>query len=325
MQQQIRDEATRITHRLTASYTKDEERPSLWFTYHVYHKAPDWIGPVVCDALKIPYVIAEASFAPKQQNGRWSMGHEQCRRSIRSADAVVSLNRQDDPCLREIMNSACTLIELKPFMALDDIGQDDVDRTSIARKWGIPADRPWLVCVAMMREGDKLASYAELAQALQLLEGEDWHLLIVGDGPARRQVSKLFEPLAARTTNTGLLCRKEICTILSVCDLYVWPAVNEAYGMALLEAQSCGLPVVASAVGGVPQIVEHEDTGLLAPPGDPRTLSRYICRLIRDPEARREMGARARSRCRSEHDIRRATKILAGLIQGLTASGVRRS
>ncbi|MDF2367721.1 MAG: hypothetical protein P1U71_10625, partial [Sneathiella sp.] len=53
---------------------RPEEAPKGWFTYHVYHKAPDWIGPEVCRALEIPYFVAEASHAPKRATGDWQMG-----------------------------------------------------------------------------------------------------------------------------------------------------------------------------------------------------------------------------------------------------------
>ena len=323
-QQRIRDEAGEIADRLATTYRGDANPPSLWFTYHVYHKAPDWIGPVVCSSLEIPYVIAEASYAPKQRDGPWRGGHEQCRSAIGSADAVISLNRRDDPCLRQLLKPSCELLELEPFISLDEFSAAVADRMTIARKWGAPADRPWLVCVAMMRSGDKLASYRELAQALSPLTDEGWHLLVAGDGPARPQVLRVLEPIASRTTFTGLLARDEILELLSSADLYVWPAVNEALGMVFLEAQACGLPVVASAVGGVPQIVRHETTGLLAPPNEPSILSRYIRRLIQQPTVRRRMGARARGECARNHDIRLATAALAGLFGRLTTTGTHR-
>ena len=59
--------------------------PDLWFTYHVYHKAPDWLGPIICDTFRLPYIIAEASFAPKQAHGPWHLGHQQVALSIRRA------------------------------------------------------------------------------------------------------------------------------------------------------------------------------------------------------------------------------------------------
>jgi len=316
-QQQIRETGTELAHRLVSEYSIPDSQPALWFTYHVYHKAPDWIGPVVCSSLKIPYVVAEASFAPKQSNGPWHIGHEQCRAGIHAADAVISLNRQDDPCLRGVLKPSCELVELKPFISLDGIDTISADRAKVAQRWGAAADPPWLVCVAMMREGDKLASYRELARALTLAEQDSWHLLMIGDGPARQRISNLFKPFASRTTETGLLSRQEIYTILRSSDLYVWPAVNEAYGMALLEAQACGLPVVASAVGGIPQIVEHGTTGLLAPSNDTQTLSRYIRELIHSPALGKKMGARAQEKCMREHNIHHATTVQAELFSRL--------
>lgn len=321
LQQKMQEEAGRIAEKLAMSYAGKSHRPSLWFTYHVYHKAPDWIGPLVASRLEIPYVVAEASYAPKQHNGPWRDGHEQCRRSIQSADAVISLNRQDDPCLRELLKPSCELIELKPFIPLHEFEPDRSRRQSIALKWNIRSDRPWLICVAMMRKGDKLSSYRELAQSLTSLLDEDWQLIVVGDGPARSDVEGMFDPIASRTIYTGLLDREEIAALFGSCDLYVWPAVNEAYGMALLEAHTCGLAVVSSVTGGVPQIVEHGQTGLLAPPGDIRLLGSHVRRLIREPELRSQMGARARAKCLREHDIDHASTVLARLFRRLTPPG----
>ena len=72
-QTRIRDVGRRLAERLLRRYRRAsaEHRPQLWFTYHLYHKAPDWLGPAVARGLGIPYVVAEASFAPKQATGRW--------------------------------------------------------------------------------------------------------------------------------------------------------------------------------------------------------------------------------------------------------------
>ena len=84
--------ATRVARRLQC-----DPRPDLWFTYHVHHKAPDLVGPAVAEALRIPYVIAEASIAPRQSHGPWAEGHADALAAIRAADAVISLNPADLP------------------------------------------------------------------------------------------------------------------------------------------------------------------------------------------------------------------------------------
>ena len=70
-------------------------RPDLFLTYHVYHKAPDWIGPAVSAALDIPYVIVEASHAEHRRAGPWRTGLEAAERAIRAADAVAVMSARD--------------------------------------------------------------------------------------------------------------------------------------------------------------------------------------------------------------------------------------
>src|SRR5260370_28738286 len=60
-----------------------ETAPELWFTYHLYYKAPDWLGPVISDALGIPYVVAEASWAPKRAGSSWHVGHHAVEQALR--------------------------------------------------------------------------------------------------------------------------------------------------------------------------------------------------------------------------------------------------
>ncbi len=71
-QARIRTEAARGVRRLIARWRDAADRPDLWFTYHLYHKAPDLLGPPVARALGLPYVVAEASYAAKQAGGPWS-------------------------------------------------------------------------------------------------------------------------------------------------------------------------------------------------------------------------------------------------------------
>ena len=80
------------------------ERPDLWFSYHLYHKAPDWIGPSVTTRLGIPYVVAEASYAPSQENGPWDIGLRQTAKALSQARGVLSLNPRDLKCIQGLLN-----------------------------------------------------------------------------------------------------------------------------------------------------------------------------------------------------------------------------
>ncbi|MEZ5865720.1 MAG: hypothetical protein R3D25_17245 [Geminicoccaceae bacterium] len=92
----IRNAAEVEVQRLLAGWrTAAGSAPDLWFTYHSYHKAPDWIGPAVASELRIPYVVAEASVAGKQANGAWALGHCATIEGINTAARVLGLTRVD--------------------------------------------------------------------------------------------------------------------------------------------------------------------------------------------------------------------------------------
>jgi glycosyltransferase involved in cell wall biosynthesis len=84
--------------------------------------------------------------------------------------------------------------------------------------------------------------------------------------------------------------------VLRASDLFLLPSETESFGLAALEAMACGLPVVASDVGGLPEVVAHGETGLLAPVGDIAAMARHVARLLGDQDERARFGAAARAR-----------------------------
>jgi glycosyltransferase involved in cell wall biosynthesis len=280
--------------------------PELWFTYHLHHKAPDWLGPRLSAALAIPYVVAEASFAPKRAQGPWAQGHRATEDAIRHADAVIGLNPADRDCVLPLLTDPSRWMLLKPFV--------DACRYGVQQ---IPGSPPRLIAVAMMRHGDKLASYRILGAALKNLLDLDWVLEVVGDGVARAEVVAALAPLGHRVIWAGMLDEAATASRLAVADLYVWPAVNEAFGMALLEAQASGLPVVAGAGGGVATVVADRLTGLLTPPGDIAAFAAAVHQFIVDPSLRQRYGAAARQRVLAEHDLPEAAIRLGAIIETL--------
>jgi glycosyltransferase involved in cell wall biosynthesis len=84
--------------------------------------------------------------------------------------------------------------------------------------------------------------------------------------------------------------------LLWALDLFAMPSINEGLGVAVLEAMACGVPVIASAVGGMPEIVVDQITGKLTPPGDTAALARELVALSSASELRATMGSAARAR-----------------------------
>jgi glycosyltransferase involved in cell wall biosynthesis len=118
-------------------------------------------------------------------------------------------------------------------------------------------------------------------------------------------------------TWTGELPTHAVAEHLGAADLFVWPGTGEAYGIAYLEAQAAGLPVVAQATGGVPAVVRHGVTGLLTPAGDDAAYAAAIVRLIGDADLRRRLGQAARSFVTRGAITEAAAARLRGLLEPL--------
>ena len=283
------------------------ERPDLWLTYHLYYKAPDHLGPAVAQALGIPYVVAEASVALKRAGGRWDIGHRAVLAALACADGVVSLNPGDAPGLESHLSPTVTRALLPPFLDARPYAAAtaarDMHRDAWARRLKIDTARPWLLAVAMQRAGDKQRSYEVLAQALGRLGGDDWQLVIVGDGPARAEVAAAFAPLGPRVVQAGQLDEASLEGLMAASDLFVWPAINEAYGMAILEAQASGLPVVAGAGPGVAAIVDDGATGRLVPAGDADAFAAAVRGLLDDSGLREHFARQAAEKVARTHGL----------------------
>ena len=305
-QARLAELGTRLAGRYLKSVSEGRRpRPDLWFTYHLYYKAPDLIGPLVSSALGIPYAVAEASVAHKRAGGPWDQGHRATLSALAHADLVVGLNPHDRALVAPCLKDGARYLDLPPFLEVED-------RSPPVR----PDRAPELLAVGMMRPGDKLASYRVLGEALSQVPG-DWRLTVVGDGPARPEVEAALSPISDRVSWRGALDEDALTDAYRSADLLVWPAVNEAFGMALLEAQAAGLPVVAGDTGGVSAIVRHDRTGLLVPVGDAGAFANAVAGLIADPARRRALGTAAAEIVRAEHGLPAAARTLDAALRPL--------
>jgi glycosyltransferase involved in cell wall biosynthesis len=303
LQRRARAQANRLIERWRALPPRHPERYDLWFTYHCYYRKPDWLGPLVTRALDIPYVISEASHAPRRAQGATRLGHRAVERALAAADLVLSVNPRDVPGVRARLRPGAHQRWLPPFI--------DTRPFRAACRRRPRNDPPLLLSVGMMRTRDKLASYRVLAQAFARLGDKAWRALLVGDGPARPEIERLMAPFGERVRFAGAVPHAELPEIYAGADLYLWPAINEAYGMAFLEAQAAGLPVVAGRTGGVPAVVADGVAGLLTPVGDAPAFAAAVAHLLDRPDERARLAAGAASRVANHHDERAAARALA--------------
>lgn len=290
-------------NRIAAVWQRDG-MPDLWFTYHPYYKAPDLVGPPLCSAFGIPYVTAECSYARKRAQGEWGAMQRPVLQGIRQASVNICMTTRDQAGLNGAAPEA-RLALLPPF----------IDAGLFAAVEPLPEPGA-LICVAMMREGDKHRSYAHLAAALGKIAHLPWTLTVVGDGPAAGQTQALFQGLPAdRIRWMGERSAPEIARLLARASLYVWPGCGEAYGLAYLEAQAAALPVIAFSTAGVPEVVANGVTGLLTADRDDDAFAEAIAGLLRSEDRRLQMATAARAHVLEAHSLEAATRRLDTILK----------
>lgn len=292
----LEEEASRDRNHLTRRFDDGERAPDLWFTYHPYYKAPDLIGPMLSQTLAIPYVTAEASFAGKRAAGPWAAWHKASLPALARAACHFTFTARDREGLLAGGVEQSAMVDLPPF----------IDTTLFEPPMRPRPDnrRAQLVCVAMMRGGRKLQSFHDLAKALTRLGDIDWQLTLFGDGPQRAAVEAAFAMLpAGRIHFAGRIAAQDLPDALARADLYVWPGLGEAYGLAYLEAQAAGLPVIAYDSGGVSACVTGGKTGVLVSEGDDAGFATAIRRLLQNSELRGRLGSEARRMVLGERSL----------------------
>lgn len=160
-----------------------------------------------------------------------------------------------------------------------------------------------------------------LVEACRLLRerGIDFECKLIGDGPDRKALARQIAraDLEARVKFVGRRDRREVAELVRTADVLAAPSVPTSRGkregipVVLMEAMSSGVPVIASRISGIPELVEDGVTGLLVPPGDAEGLARALARLHDDPALRRELARAGRTKVVSAFDVHENASRLA--------------
>ena len=265
--------------------TPDSRNWAAWITYHSFYKAPDLIGPAVCKALDLPYLLIEATRAKKRLTGPWARFSQAAESACDHARTIFYFTERDAEALLRDAPEGQEIVHLAPFLQRTDLPEE-------AARTG-----PILV-VGMMRPGDKLASYALVSEAFQKVTHGDWHCEIVGDGPARPEVEALFARFGERVRFLGALDPADALAQYATASLFLWPGVNEAFGMVYLEAQAAGLPVVAQDRVGVRDVVHGPRAALT---DGAQGLANRLDTLLESDAVRHAEGATNRAQIKHHH------------------------
>ena len=289
----------------------------LWLTYHSYYKAPDLLGPAVCGKLNIPYVIFQGIYSTKRRR-QWKAkpGFYLNKKSLYAANHVFSNKSVDLLNLKRLLPEN-RLTYVAPGIIPDEFSFDETSRETLHRQWNI-ADEPVIFSAAMFRPDVKTEGLIWVIRACGELyrQGQNFRLVIAGDGKEREKLQQLAkEHVADRVLFLGKIPRKDMYRYYSAADIFVFPGIRESLGIVFLEAQSCGLPVVAFNNAGVPEAVRDGKTGLLVPMYDLEPFVDAVKRLMVDKNLRRQMGIAAKSYVREAHDLEKNYKKLDSVIQ----------
>ena len=286
---------------------------------HTHNSKAGFVGRLAARLAGVPAVVHTVhGFAFHDQEAPWKrwlyrtlerLASGWCDRLIMISQPLVDWAVRDRIAPRERMVKIYSGIDLGAFHA-------PADRDRVRASLGLPQDAFVIGEVAKLWDGkghDVLfEASAQLAARIPSLR-----VLVVGDGELRPSLERLAQRLgiAPRVCFTGF--RDDVPSLLRALDVAVLPSRFEGMGRAVVEAQAAGRAVVASRVGGIPDVIEHERTGLLVPPGDAQALARAIERLHREPSLREQLGQAARRAVNERFDARTMVRQIIGVYDAL--------
>jgi glycosyltransferase involved in cell wall biosynthesis len=292
----------------------------LWLTYHSYYKGPDVLGPLAKKRGRLPYVIFQGVYSTKRRKQlKTRAGFHLNRNALVAADHVFTNKRVDHENLARILPPE-RLTYVAPGIYPEDFRFDPAARRDLRRQWQVGRE-PVILSAAMFRPDVKTRGLIWVIRACGHLKrlGRRFHLVIAGDGREKSRLEKLAAAhLSQRVRFVGRIPRSEMARFYSAGDLFVFPGINESLGMVFMEAQSCGLPVVAFANAGVPEVVQDRITGLLQPMGAGRPFVQAVDLLLADPGLRSEMGRAAARYVRRHHDLNQNYRRVESILDKFT-------
>ena len=280
-------------------------KPDIWLSYHCYYKSPDLLGPALCKSEKIPYAIFQGIYSTKRRRKlKTVLGFYLNRHALLQADHLFT-NRENDHKNLQRITPDKHLSYIKPGIFPDQFQFNTLARKEMRRLWQVE-DSPIILSAAMFRPDVKTEGLSWLIRSLATLATENipFKLVIAGDGSERDTLQKLADDyLPKQVIFAGKIKREKMQDFYSGGDIFAFPGIRESLGMVFLEAQSCGLPIVAFNNGGIPEVVQQGTTAFLTHPFAEKEFCAAIKQLLHNPRQRNSMGQAAADYVRTDHDL----------------------
>ena len=221
-------------------------------------------------------------------------------------DKIVCVSKQVEKALiKWCPETACKVIVIKNAIPIKD---------------KLNFEREKLYDIIFVGRLEKQKGIDILFKAIQILK-EKYHrslrVAIVGDGSLMNDLKELALQYSINEYIDFLGVRKDVLELMRKSLVFVLPSRWEGFGLVLLEAISVGTPIVATKVGGIPEIIEDGKDGILVEPENPEELAKAILRLLSDVNLRSLISSNAYKKVKEEYSIEKYTKTLLGLYEGL--------
>jgi starch synthase len=285
-------------------------------------------GHLAATLYSIPHVVTMHSLEPmrpwkaEQLGGGYALSSWCERVAVESAAAIIAVS---EGMRADVLATYPAVDPRRVHVIRNGIDTNQYardERTDVLDRYGIDPDRPTVVYVGRITRQKGLAV---LLQAAELLDPGVQIVLCAGQADTEQlgtEVSAMVDHL--NETRSGviwlnvMLPKSEVIQILSHATVFACPSLYEPLGIVNLEAMACGAAVVASNVGGIPEVVSDAQTGLLVPPGDPEVLAAAISSLVSDPARADAMGQLGRRRVAAEFSWASVAAQTAALYTELT-------
>lgn len=258
---------------------------------------------------RIPRLTGALGCLPRQESFRRSLTYRSlealCLRCV-DAVAAVSKNGKDLWTRRARLNPRKVKVVYNGI-ELPDLRNVSETSAEVRRRFGIPLDvRVIGVSASLVPVKAHVCLLAAFPDVVSVVP--EARLMLAGDGPSRAELEEQARRLGIWERVNFLGHCKDIKRVVQAYDVIALPSLSESLPFSLLEGMSYGKPVVASAVGGIPELVENGVCGYVVPPCDVPAIARALIELLGDPRKAHRMGMAARERVRTQFSVEKMVR-----------------
>lgn len=291
-----------------AQVAKNEKLDILHVHYAVPHAVCAFLAKqMVGDQLKVVTTLHGTDITVLAQDESLK---DLIRLAINQSDAVTSVSRDLTRETREVLDIT------RPI----DLTYNFVDKrvyypreVSELRKEFAADHEKILMHISNFRPVKRVSDVVDI---FKKVSGEvPSRLLFVGEGPDLPKIQHKIRELGLEDKVSFLGKQDEIAQVISMADVLLLPSEKESFGLVALEAMACGVPVVGSEAGGIPELVTHGSTGFLAPIGDSAAMADYTIRLLSDPQLAERLSSECISRAKEQFNSQRIMDQYLGIYQ----------